>query len=115
MPTGTSGDDIFHADSGRDTIDGAGGTDTVSYASATRGFYASLVSGRATVLPGIMPFGDSITYGVVSSTNTESGGYRTKLWQQLQSNDLLVDFVGSLSNEPSTLPDRNHQALRRKT
>jgi Ca2+-binding RTX toxin-like protein len=115
MPTGTSSNDTFYADSGRDTIDGAGGTDTVSYASSSRGVYANLITGSVTALPRIMPFGDSITYGVVSSSNTESGGYRSKLWQQLQSNDLLVDYVGALANGPTSLPDRQHQGLRGKT
>lgn len=115
MPTGTSGNDTLYGDGGRDTIDGQAGTDTASYTSFTRGIYANLATGSATPLPRIMPFGDSITYGVVSYSNEESGGYRTKLWDQLRGADLMVDFVGGSTNGPSTLPDRSHQGLRGKT
>ena len=58
-----------------------------------------------------MPFGDSITHGVIGFSNTESGGYRKFLAEQLARDDIFVDFVGSLSNGPATF-DRDHQGHR---
>ncbi|KNY25208.1 glycosyl hydrolase family 8 [Pseudobacteroides cellulosolvens] len=52
----------------------------------------------------VMPLGDSITDGL-----TVPGGYRIKLWQQITSNGFKVDFVGSMSNGPSELGDKNHE------
>jgi Ca2+-binding RTX toxin-like protein len=113
--TGTSGDDVFLAGSGPQGFDGLAGSDTVSYANSTLGVYANLATGVATPLYRIMPFGDSITYGVVSYTNEESGGYRPLLWNKLAGSDLAIDYVGGLINGPSSLPDRSHQGLRGKT
>lgn len=63
----------------------------------------------------IMPVGDSITYGVInSSNNTESGGYRTFLWQLLQAGGYRVNFVGSQANGPSTI-DHQHEGYRGQT
>lgn len=59
----------------------------------------------------IMPIGDSITYGVIDSDNTESGGYRTYLWQALASSGYRVNFVGSEANGPKSV-DRNHEGYR---
>jgi lysophospholipase L1-like esterase len=115
MPVGTSGDDIFDAGPGRQSFDGLGGTDTVSYQSSATGIYASLAAGEATPLLRIMPFGDSITYGVESYNATENGGYRDKLWDLLTSDGLALDFVGSLKNGPAGFPDRDHEGLRGKS
>lgn len=115
MTQGTSGDDTIVAQPGRNTIDGGAGSDTVTYSGSGRGVYANLATDTGTILPRIMPFGDSITHGVVSYSDTESGGYRTKLWHLVEDSGLAVDFVGKLSNGPSTLPDRNHQGIRGKT
>ncbi|ROO62363.1 lysophospholipase L1-like esterase [Micromonospora sp. Llam0] len=52
----------------------------------------------------IMPLGDSITDGF-----NVPGGYRIDLWQKFQAGGYTVDFVGSQSNGPASLPDRNHQ------
>jgi lysophospholipase L1-like esterase len=52
----------------------------------------------------IMPLGDSITDG----TGTP-GGYRIKLWSNITNIGKTIDFVGSLSNGPSDLPDKNHE------
>ena len=54
----------------------------------------------------IMPLGDSITHGWF---NTFPGGYRDRLENLFVANDVGFDFVGSESNGPSTLADRNHQ------
>ena len=52
----------------------------------------------------VMPLGDSITDGV-----TVPGAYRTGLWQKFVSGGYTVDFVGSLSNGPSSLGDHDHE------
>ena len=59
----------------------------------------------------IMPLGDSITRGVDGVTPvSDQGGYRTDLWNRLQTSgfNLDFDFVGSLSNGPDSL-DPNHE------
>jgi lysophospholipase L1-like esterase len=52
----------------------------------------------------IMPLGDSITDGI-----TVAGAYRIKLWSDIINNGYSVDFVGSLSNGPASLGDKNHE------
>jgi lysophospholipase L1-like esterase len=52
----------------------------------------------------VMPLGDSITDGF-----NIPGGYRIDLWQQLVAAGHTVDFVGSASNGPASLGDRNHE------
>ena len=52
----------------------------------------------------IMPLGDSITDGF-----NVPGGYRIKLWDLIVSNGYKVDFVGSQSNGPAQLPDKDHE------
>jgi len=51
----------------------------------------------------IMPLGDSITHGA-----TVAGGYRTGLWEQLQRDRWVVDFVGSQFHGPIGI-DRDHE------
>ena len=111
MPTGGPGNDVFTAGNGQEAFDGAEGSDTVSYAASTTGVYANLTTGESTPLLKIMPFGDSITYGMISSggtvDNKESGGYRKLLWEDFQAADLALDFVGPFKNGPTTF-DRDH-------
>lgn len=52
----------------------------------------------------IMPLGDSITDGL-----TVPGGYRIDLWQKLVADGYTIDFVGSMSNGPSSLGDHDHE------
>jgi hypothetical protein len=52
----------------------------------------------------IMPLGDSITDGL-----TVAGGYRIKLWASIQNIGAKIDFVGSMSNGPAELGDKNHE------
>ncbi|MEU9791386.1 SGNH/GDSL hydrolase family protein [Streptomyces sparsogenes] len=52
----------------------------------------------------IMPLGDSITDGY-----NVPGGYRVDLWQKFVAGGRTVDFVGSQSNGPSSLGDRDHE------
>jgi lysophospholipase L1-like esterase len=51
----------------------------------------------------IMPLGDSITQG------GSIGGYRLDLGAKLRSGGRAVDFVGSLADGPTSMPDRNHE------
>ncbi|MFO0553723.1 MAG: SGNH/GDSL hydrolase family protein [Polyangiaceae bacterium] len=52
----------------------------------------------------IMPLGDSITDGY-----NVPGGYRIKLWAELQAAGADIDFVGSLQNGPDELSDKDHE------
>ncbi|MFD5319616.1 SGNH/GDSL hydrolase family protein [Streptomyces sp. NPDC127098] len=52
----------------------------------------------------VMPLGDSITDGF-----NVPGGYRIGLWDRLVAAGTTVDFVGSMSNGPSSLGDRDHE------
>ncbi|MDG4786824.1 GDSL-type esterase/lipase family protein [Micromonospora sp. WMMD1102] len=52
----------------------------------------------------VMPLGDSITDGF-----NVPGGYRVDLWQKVVAGGYSVDFVGSLTNGPASLGDRNHE------
>ncbi len=52
----------------------------------------------------VMPLGDSLTDGY-----NIPGGYRIDLAERFADDDLAVDFVGSLSNGPTTLRDRDHE------
>ncbi|MFD0200452.1 MULTISPECIES: GDSL-type esterase/lipase family protein [Saccharothrix] len=52
----------------------------------------------------VMPLGDSITDGF-----NVPGGYRVDLWQKLVASGRTVDFVGSMTNGPSGLGDRDHE------
>ncbi len=52
----------------------------------------------------MMPLGDSITDGF-----NVPGGYRVDLWQKFLAGGQQVDFVGSASNGPSSLTDKNHE------
>lgn len=54
----------------------------------------------------IMPLGDSITEGVNSSFY---GGYRVSLWNDAVASGWHVQFVGSRSNGPTSLPDKAHE------
>ncbi len=52
----------------------------------------------------VMPLGDSITDGLLPP-----GGYRSDLWQYLTADGLDADFVGSRSNGPPQLGDRDEE------
>jgi len=113
---GFGDNDTFIGGAGNDKLNGGDGTDTASYAGATQGIIANLSKGVVfTPLFNrplkLMPLGDSITYGVIDSSigDRESGGYRTFLWNQLVSDSLSVDFVGSVTSGPSNLGDKNHE------
>ena len=68
---------------------------------------AGIVSAQAANYPQavkVMPLGDSITdgYNIV-------GGYRIKLWADVQGIGKHINFVGSQSNGPTSLPDKDHE------
>jgi lysophospholipase L1-like esterase len=52
----------------------------------------------------IMPLGDSITDGF-----NVPGGYRVELRKRLLADGFDIDFVGSMSNGPDSLVDKNHE------
>src|SRR4051812_28763457 len=54
----------------------------------------------------IMPLGDSITDGF-----NVPGGYRITLKPKLDAGGYATDLVGTLSNGPASLTDREHQGL----
>ncbi|QIQ01917.1 SGNH/GDSL hydrolase family protein [Streptomyces liangshanensis] len=53
----------------------------------------------------VMPLGDSITDGFTPYP----GGYRVRLWQLLAAGGYTVDFVGTQTNGPTALGDRDHE------
>ena len=67
---------------------------------ATASFSAQSVLAQGGIR--IMPLGDSITFGVRSSSG---GGYRLPLWDELAATHLRVTFVGSRNSGPTSLPD----------
>jgi len=52
----------------------------------------------------IVPLGDSITHG-----GSVSGGYRTHLWELLNQDGYTVNYMGTLSYGPTSLPDKDHE------
>jgi len=92
MGVGTDGDDVLVGGAGNETLDGLGGNDTASYASASTGVIANLTTGDVGYMPKIMPLGDSITYGIAS---LENGGYRGPLEDMLADAGVTINFVGS--------------------
>lgn len=54
----------------------------------------------------IMPLGDSCTAGM---GDPSYGGYRTDLYQHYTNAGLNVQFVGSQTGGPSSLPQKNHE------
>ena len=54
----------------------------------------------------VMPLGDSITWGYPFQA---AGGYRTRLWQDFGSDPARLDFLGSRSDGPPELGDKDHE------
>jgi serralysin len=111
---GKNGNDILKGGKGNDTLDGGKGNDTADYSGLDNGIVANLSQNIVlkplfgTTVPKIMPLGDSITAGQHSFSPTP-GAYRIQLWSDLVDNGLKVDFVGSQSNGPNNLGDKNHE------
>jgi len=88
-------------------VNGLGGMVTVALAVVALSEISSGPSGDASAAVApvkIMPLGDSITDGA-----NIPGGYRVDLEDDLLSGGIAFDFVGSLSNGPAALADRNHE------
>lgn len=81
----------------------AGGAVLVGDGGASNGNSVRFAAPQTNRTIRLMPLGDSITLG-------SSGGYRTLLWKKMfQQDGKKVDFVGSLTDGPSDLGDRNHE------
>jgi lysophospholipase L1-like esterase len=65
-----------------------------------------VAAARPVVALRVMPLGASSTEGIGSPA---TAGYRGPLYRTLQREAVAVDFVGSLSGGPPTLPDRDHE------
>lgn len=121
--TGGAGNDTLIGGTGNDKLDGGGGINTVSYAEATNGVTVDLGLGVANRIARIMPLGDSITLGISEGVavtpeplRTQTvGGYRTVLWQQFLTDGLAIDFVGTQSNGPANLGDKDNEGHGGKT
>lgn len=106
----------LNASNSDNTLNSDFGSDTVSYAQATSGIIANLkrgtvlspLYGTTTSQPKIMPLGDSITEGE-NTVNPVPGTYRTQLWNNFLADNLRIDFVGSESNGPNNLGDKDHE------
>ncbi|WP_238246665.1 SGNH/GDSL hydrolase family protein, partial [Methylobacterium iners] len=107
---GSANNDTFYDTAIAERFTGGEGRDTVSYVNAQYGIAANLASGSAYKLLRVLPFGDSITFGVVeSATRIESGGYRTPLVGNLEAAGIRIDLVGTMQDGPALLSDRDHE------
>jgi lysophospholipase L1-like esterase len=93
---------------------------TLSWSGAAKGAYQVIArawnfAGESSTSPPVtvrvdalrvMPLGDSISTGVGMP---EYGGYRVELWNKAVTDGLAIDFVGSQTDGPATLPDRQHE------
>ncbi|WP_110460871.1 dockerin type I domain-containing protein [Ruminiclostridium sufflavum] len=95
--------DLYAAD-----VDGDGSVNALDLALQKQYLLGIIIKFPKTAEPSgpivVMPLGDSITDGL-----TVAGGYRIKLWNTIVSNGQKVDFVGSMSNGPTELGDKNHE------
>jgi Ca2+-binding RTX toxin-like protein len=112
---GEDGNDILIGGTGNDRLNGGNGIDTANYSQATKGIIANLSKGivlapiyGTTKKPKIMPLGDSITAGT-NHIKPVPGTYRIELWKDFSADGLRVDFVGSQSNGPKSLGDKDHE------
>lgn len=68
--------------------------------------YAAASDGTPSATPmKIMPLGDSLTEGWVNNP----GGYRIRLHSLMTAANLPVNFVGTLSDGPASLTDKDHE------
>ncbi|PSB19819.1 hypothetical protein C7B76_06740 [filamentous cyanobacterium CCP2] len=118
---GGSGNDTLQGRGGNNLLNGGDGIDTANYSQSTRGVIANLATGQTTsaifgtlAQPKIMPLGDSITAGE-HKTEPVPGSYRIRLWERFQTEGLNIDFVGSQSNGPAALGDKDHEGYPGRT
>lgn len=112
---GFRGNDILTGGAGDDKLNGGNGIDTANYTQATIGIIANLNTGivltplfGTLTKPKIMPLGDSITEGE-HAIDPNPGAYRIQLSADFLTDGLSVDFVGSQSNGPNRLGDKDHE------
>lgn len=111
---GKEGNDTLKASKGNDILDGGTGIDRADYSKLSNGIIANLSNQTVlkpllgTTIPKIMPLGDSITAGQHPISPTP-GSYRIQLWNNYATEKLTADFVGSQSNGPDSLYDKNHE------
>jgi serralysin len=112
---GEDGNDILIGGTGKDTLDGGNGINTVDYSQASKGIIAQLDRGivltpiyETLKKPKILPLGDSITAGK-HAVDPNPGAYRIQLWKNFSADGLTIDFVGSGSNGPDRLGDKDHE------
>ncbi|MBD2070698.1 hypothetical protein H6F93_24825 [Leptolyngbya sp. FACHB-671] len=104
---GRDGNDTLTGGTGRNTLNGGTGIDTASYAGSTYRISANLSTGSASRIISVLPLGDSITSG--EHTNRVAGAYRTQLEDRFIGDRFAVDLVGSRSDGPSDLRDKDHE------
>jgi len=119
---GTNAADILIGDAKNNTINSFGGNDRfygsagiADYSQANKGIIAYLNKGIVMApiygtlkQPKLMSLGDSITAGE-HKVDPTPGAYRTQLWTDFMDDGLRVDFVGSQSNGPDRLGDKDHE------
>jgi Ca2+-binding RTX toxin-like protein len=104
---GRGGNDTLIGGTGSNTLNGGTGVDTASYAASTYRVSASLSTGSASRIISILPLGDSITSG--EHTNRVAGAYRAQLEDRFIADRFAVDLIGSKSDGPSDLRDKDHE------
>lgn len=104
---GRSGNDTLIGGTGSNTLNGGIGIDTASYVASTHRISASLSTGSASRIISILPLGDSITSG--EHTNRVAGAYRTQLEDRFIADRFSVDLIGSKSDGPNDLRDKDHE------
>ncbi|MBD2001187.1 hypothetical protein H6G00_32115 [Leptolyngbya sp. FACHB-541] len=104
---GRDGNDTLTGGTGRNTLNGGTGIDTASYAGSTYRISANLSTGSASRIISVLPLGDSITSG--EHTNRVAGAYRTQLEDRFIGDRFAVDLIGSRSDGPSDLRDKDHE------
>ena len=112
---GEDGSDRLVGGAGNDTLDGGRGSDTADYTGIDNGIIADLTKGLVlaplfgtATNPKLMPLGDSITAGQ-HRTDPTPGAYRIQLWDDFTADGFNVNFVGSQSNGPDSLGDKDHE------
>lgn len=80
---------------------------SVVFCSTTFALGAGFLAAQAPPIR-IMPLGDSITDGTAVGT-AGYGGYRLPLYNSLTAAGYNVDYIGSLTNNGASIPDKNHE------
>ncbi|MGJ3254587.1 MAG: GDSL-type esterase/lipase family protein [Elainellaceae cyanobacterium] len=110
---GDARNELFIASAGSDSFNGGLGIDTISYADVLGSVTVDLRNNTATKSFPVsssdiefLPLGDSNTRGFPNQSG--NGGYRTKLWRDLNTQGFQIDFIGRLASGPGDI-DRDHE------